>query len=138
MQTHLYSFNVVYRKKRYKKIWTVNFSDMLVNCGIRTLLFLWWAITVQPVLKWACIERPPVYKDHLKILLIREFIPTKCIHMFLWLVLPQKRCDIPSQKHLWCKNRWGQVSEWLKSMKSLWGQEEKIYQQGCVELQQVK
>jgi len=24
-----------------------------------------------------------------------------------------------------------QVTEWLKSMKLLWGQEEKIYQQGC-------
>jgi len=29
----------------------------------------------------------------------------------------------------------GQVTEWLKGVKSLWGQEEKIYQQGCVELQ---
>jgi len=31
-----------------------------------------------------------------------------------------------------------QVSEWLKGVKSLWGQEEKIYQQGCVELQHTK
>jgi len=31
-----------------------------------------------------------------------------------------------------------QVTEWLKSVKSLWGQEEKIYQQGCVELQHTK
>jgi len=30
-----------------------------------------------------------------------------------------------------------QVTEWLKGMKSLWGQEEKIYQQVCVELQHV-
>jgi len=40
--------------------------DMLVNwlySGIRTLLFFWWAITVEPVLKETCIERPPVYKD---------------------------------------------------------------------------
>jgi len=28
-----------------------------------------------------------------------------------------------------------QVTERLKGVKSLWGQEEKIYQQGCVELQ---
>jgi len=31
-----------------------------------------------------------------------------------------------------------QVCEWLKGVKSLWGQEEKIYQQGCVELQYTK
>jgi len=27
-----------------------------------------------------------------------------------------------------------QVTEWLKGVKSLWDQEETIYQQGCVEL----
>jgi len=45
--------------------------DMLVNWlygGIRKLLFLWWTITVEPVLKGTCIEIPPVYKDHLEIL----------------------------------------------------------------------
>jgi len=31
-----------------------------------------------------------------------------------------------------------QVTERLKNVKSLWGQEEKIYQQGCVELQHTK
>jgi len=31
-----------------------------------------------------------------------------------------------------------QVIEQLKIMKSLWGQEEKIYQQGCLELQHTK
>jgi len=31
-----------------------------------------------------------------------------------------------------------QVTEWLKGVKSQWGQEEKIYQQGCVELQYTK
>jgi len=31
-----------------------------------------------------------------------------------------------------------QVTERLKSVKSLWGQEEKIYLQGCVELQHTK
>jgi len=31
-----------------------------------------------------------------------------------------------------------QVTERLKSVKSLWGQEEKIHQQGCVELQHTK
>jgi len=42
--------------------------DMLVNWlygGIRSLLFLWWAITVEPVLKVTSIEIPSVYKDHL-------------------------------------------------------------------------
>jgi len=44
--------------------------DMLDNwlyfSGIRTLLFLWWTITVEFVLKGTCIEGPPVYKDHQK------------------------------------------------------------------------
>jgi len=31
-----------------------------------------------------------------------------------------------------------QVTEWLEGVKSLWGQAEKIYQQGCVELQHTK
>jgi len=31
-----------------------------------------------------------------------------------------------------------QVTERLKGVKSLWGQEEKIYQQGCVKLQHTK
>jgi len=31
-----------------------------------------------------------------------------------------------------------QVIEQLKSVKSLWGKEEKIYQQGCIELQHTK
>jgi len=59
------------------------------------------------------------------------------MHVFLWLVLSQKRCDI---LFLWCKKRWAQVifTERLKSVKSLWGQEEKIYQQSCVELQHTK
>jgi len=45
------------------------------------------------------------------------------------------------QNHRWCKKdepKKVQVAEWLKSVKSLWGQEEKIYQQGCVELQYTK
>jgi len=31
-----------------------------------------------------------------------------------------------------------QITEQLKYVKSVWGQEEKIYQQGCVELQHTK
>jgi len=31
-----------------------------------------------------------------------------------------------------------QATDWLKSVKSMWDQEEKIYQQGCVELQHTK
>jgi len=41
------------------------------------------------------------------------------------------------KKHLRCKKgeaKKVQVTEWLKGLKLLWGQEEKIYQQGCVEL----
>jgi len=45
---------------------------------------------------------------------------------------------ILSQKHLCCKAKRVQVTEWLKDVKSLWGQEEKIYQQGYVELQHTK
>jgi len=111
------------------------YDIMLVNWlygGIWTLLFLWWAITVEPVLKGTCIERPPVYK---------QYIPTKCMHVFLWLVPSQKRCDILSQKHLRCKKSKAkkvQVTEQLKGVKLLWSQEEKIYQQGCVELQHTK
>jgi len=77
---------------------------MLVNWlygGIRTLLFLWWIITVESVLKGTCIE------DHLSIkttkkLWISSLYP-QCIHVFLWLVLSQK--DILSQKDLWCKRK---------------------------------
>jgi len=56
--------------------------DMLVNwlySGIRTLLFLWWAITVEPALKGTCLEGN---RDHLS--------------MKTRLVLSQKRCDILS------------------------------------------
>jgi len=45
------------------------------------------------------------------------------------------------QKHLWCKKgeaKKVQVTEWLKGVKSQWGQEEKIYQEGCVELKHTK
>jgi len=79
--------------------------DMLVNWlygGIRTLLFLWWTITVESVLKGTCIEIPPVYKDHQKFSLNKQFIPTKRIHVFLWL-LCLKKMRYPIPKNLWCK-----------------------------------
>jgi len=44
------------------------------------------------------------------------------------LVLSQKRCDILSQKHLRCKKSEAkkvQVTEQLKGVELLWGQEEK-------------
>jgi len=129
-KTYFYSFNVAYR---YKKMNDKFLHDMLVNRlygGIRTSLFVWWTITVEPVLKGPCIERQPWNSPN------KQLIPTKCIHVFLWLVLSQK-CDILFQKHLWCKKgkaKKVQVTEWIKGVKSLWGQEEKIYQQGCVEL----
>jgi len=47
----------------------------------------------------------------------------------------------PIPKNLWCKKGEGkkvQVTEQLKGVKLLWDQEEKIYQQGCVELQHTK
>ena len=44
----------------------------------------------------------------------------------------------PIQKHLCCKQEWAQVTEQLKGVKSLWGQDEKLYQPGCVELQHTK
>jgi len=59
-------------------------NDMLVNWlygGIRTLLFLWWTIIVELVLKGTSIERPLVIKDHLEILWISSLYPTKSIHV---------------------------------------------------------
>jgi len=38
----------------------------------------------------------------------------------------------------YCEAKKAQVTERLKGVNSLWGQEEKIYQQGCVELQHTK
>jgi len=69
--------------------------DMLVNWlydGIITLLFLWWAITVEPVLKGTCIERPPVLWPP-KNSLNKQLTPTCTV--LLWLVLSQKRCGLP-------------------------------------------
>jgi len=43
---------------------------------------------------------------------------------FCGLCCLKKRCDILFQKHLWCKKRQSQevqITEWLKSVKSLWG-----------------
>jgi len=65
---YLCNFNVAYR---YKNMNNKFLHDILVNwlyIGIRTLLLLCWTITVEPVLKGTCIERPFVYKDHLEIL----------------------------------------------------------------------
>jgi len=115
--------------------------DMLVNwffIGIRTLLFLWWTITVEPVLEGTCIERPPVYKDHLEILWISSLYPQSAYMYFLWLVLSQKRCVILLQKNISDLKKGEttkvQVTKQLKCVKSLWGQEEKIYQQGCASI----
>jgi len=59
---HIYAAFMLYTERRGIKIMNGKFlHDMLVNWlygGIRTLLFLWWAITVEPVLKGICIERP--------------------------------------------------------------------------------
>jgi len=67
--------------------------DMLViwsYSGIRAIMFLWWAITVEPVLKGTCIERPPVYKDHLKILWISSLYPQSAYMYFCGLCCLKK------------------------------------------------
>jgi len=106
---------------------------MLVNWlygGVRTLLFLWWAITVEPVLKGICIKRPPVYEDHLEILWISSLYPQSASMYFCGLCF-LKQDVISYPKHLcWKKGEAKKVqfTERLKGVKSLWGQEEKIYQ----------
>jgi len=58
---------------------------MLVNWlynGIKTLLFLWWTITVRSVSKGTYIERPPVYKDHLEIFWISSLYPQSAYMYF--------------------------------------------------------
>jgi len=47
--------------------------------GIRTLLFLWWTITVEPVLEGNLYRKTTLNS------LNKQFIPTKCIHVFLCL-----------------------------------------------------
>jgi len=67
--------------------------DMLVNWlygDIRILLFLWWAITVEPVLKGTCIERPCVYKDHLKIPWVSSLCPLSAYMYFCGLCCLKK------------------------------------------------
>jgi len=68
---------------------------------------------VEPVLKGTCIERPP--KNSLN----KQFIPTKCIHVFLWLVLSQKGCPKNISDVKKGKARKVQVTESLKGVKSL-------------------
>jgi len=59
---HIYAALMLYTERSIKNMNCKFLHDMLVNWlygGIRTLLVLWWAITLEPVLKRACIERPP-------------------------------------------------------------------------------
>jgi len=76
--------------------------DMLVNWlygGIRTLLFLRWAITVKPILKGTCIEKPPVpSKNSLNKWL---YLKSACMYFVACAV----SSDILSQKHLRCKRK---------------------------------
>jgi len=60
------------------------------------------------------------------------------MHVFLWLVLSQKNV-ISYSKNISAVNK-GKAKKVQvnKGVKSLWGKEEKIYQQGCVELQHTK
>jgi len=108
-KTYLCSFNVVRRKRIYKNMNSKILHDMLVNwlySGIRTLLLLWWAITVEPVF---------LYRNSTWIL-----IPTKCIRGLCCL-----KKDV-IQKHLSCKKgkaKKVQITEQLKGVKSLWGQD---------------
>jgi len=113
--------------------------DMLINWlydGIRTLLFLWWTITVELVLKGTCIEI-----DHLEILWISSLYSQSAYVYFCDLCCLKK--DVISYSKNISDVKEGeakkvQVTEQLKGVKSLWGQEEKIYQQGCVDLQHTK
>jgi len=59
------------------------FVDWLYG-GTWTLLFLWWTITVEPVLKGSFIEWPPWNS------LNKQFIPTMYIHVFFSLCYLQK------------------------------------------------
>jgi len=82
IQNILYKFNVAYR---YKRIWTVHSSMICLSTGFTVALEHY--CSCDGLLQWnlywkgTCIERPPVYKTTLNNL----FIPTKCIHVFLWL-----------------------------------------------------
>jgi len=67
--------------------------DMLVNWlygGIRTLLFLWWTIIVEPVLKGTCIEIALVYEDHLETLWISSLYPQSAYMYFCGLCCLKK------------------------------------------------
>jgi len=132
-----YKALMLHTKRRSIKHTNVKFlHDVLVNwLYFITLLFLWWAITVELVLKGTFIERPSVYKDHWKILWISSLY-TQSAYMYFCCL---KKDVISYPKYISAvKKRQDQVTEWLKGGKSLWGQEEKIYQQGCVELQHTK
>jgi len=67
-------------------------------------------------------------------------MPTKCIHVFLWFVLSQK--DVISYPKNISDVKKGETKKVQdtgeQDVKSLWGQEENIYQQGCVELHHTK
>jgi len=120
------------------------FHDMLVSWlygGIRTLLFLWWTITVEPILKGTCIEIPLVYEDHLEIFWISSLYPQNAYMYFCGLCCLKKYVISYSKNISDVKKgeaKEVQVTERLKGVKSLWSQEEKIYQQDCVKLQHTK
>jgi len=135
-KTYLYKFNVVYR---YKKIWTVNFYMICLSTGFMVVLehhcscdgLLQWNLSW----KGTCIKRPPW------ILWISSLYSQNSYMYFCDLCCLKK--DVISYSKNISDVKKGepkkvQVTEWLKSVKSLWGQEEKIYQQGCVELQHTK
>jgi len=96
--------------------------DMIVNWlygGIRTLLFLWWAITMELVLKGTCIERPP--KNSLN-----KVYPQSAYMYFCGLCCLKK--DVISYPKNISDVKKGeakkvQVTEQLKDVKSLWGQD---------------
>jgi len=82
-----------------------------------------------------------VYKDHLIILWMSSLYPQSAYMYFCGLCCLKKDVisypkNISTVKKFEAKK--AQVTERLKGVKSLWGQEEKIYQQGCVELQHTK
>jgi len=137
-KTYLYKFNVAYR---YKKIGTVNFSMICLSTGFTVVLEHHYSC--DGLLQWnqswkgTYIERPPVYKDHLKIFCISSLYLQSAYMYFCGLCCLKKDVISHSDINKGVAKK-VQVTERLKGVKSLWGQEEKICQQRCVELQHTK
>jgi len=133
---HIYTALMLYTERRGIKKYERSMIYLSTGCTSVVLehycscdgLLQWNLSWREPVLKGTCLERPP--KNSLN----KQFIPTKYIHVFLWLVLSKKRCDIISHWGKKGEAKKVQVTERFKGVKLLWDQEEKIYQQDCIKL----